>query len=274
MDSLENKVCDVFMGEEEEEEYSAESELNQSPENFCDELQNHHQAERTLFWESQEAMLQEIIERYNVEDWELREEVGQILKEAKKATPYECNCRKPDSTTTSYGCSHCLRKLVVSLLSLRGYNASLRFSKWDSTNKFPGGSHEYIEVMMPKTQTRKKQMPYLIELELRDQFEIAKAGEEYKKLLSLLPESYIGKPEYMTAIIRVMCGASKRSMKEKKIHMGPWRKSSFMQMKWSARNNNNNTCISSTLPPSFHLMTQATNEACNRVPRAHTMIVT
>lgn len=90
--------------------------------------------------------------------------------------------------------------------------------------------------MTASTSTRKKQIPFLIELEFRDQFQIAKAGEEYQKLVSCLPEFYIGKAEYLTAIVQVMCNAAKKSMKEKKMHLGPWRKSSFMQMKWSGFN--------------------------------------
>lgn len=97
------------------------------------------------------------------------------------------------------------------------------------------GSHEYIEVIASTSKT-KKQIPFLIELEFRDQFQIAKACEEYQKLVSCLPEFYIGKQEYLTAIVRVMCGAAKKSMKEKKMHLGPWRKRSFMQMKWSSFN--------------------------------------
>lgn len=83
------------------------------------------------------------------------------------------------------------------------------------------------------TSSRKKQIPYLVEVEFRDQFEIAKPCEEYRKLLSLLPEYYIGKVDYLNAVVRIVCGAAKRSMKEKKIHMGPWRETSFMLMKWS-----------------------------------------
>lgn len=73
----------------------------------------------------------------------------------------------------------------------------------------------------------------MIELEFRDQFEIAKACDEYKKLVEQLPVCYVGKADYLKAIVGVMCGAAKRSMEEKKLHMGPWRKRSFMQMKWS-----------------------------------------
>ena len=90
--------------------------------------------------------------------------------------------------------------------------------------------------MIASTVRRKKQITFLIELEFRDQFQIAKAGKAYKKLVSCLPEFYIGKPEYLTAIVRVTCGAAKKSMKEKKMHMGPWRKNGFMQMKWSGFN--------------------------------------
>lgn len=271
MNSLENKVC-LFMGDE--EQCSEKSELeNFKSENFIDELQNHHE-ERALFWESQEAMLQEIIERYNMVGRELREKVGKILEEAKKAPQNKCNCKKPNMTT-SFGCPHCLRTFVVSVLSLRGYKASLSHSKWDSTKKVPGGSHEYIEVMA-KTQTRKKQMPYLIELELRDQFQIGRAGEEYKNLVSMLPEFYVGRPECLTAIIRVMCSVAKRSMKEKNIHMGPWRKRSFMQMKWSGLNNTTTTTWTSpSLPTSFHFMQATSNKACKiRVSGAHTVVVT
>ncbi|XP_057751736.1 uncharacterized protein LOC130969853 [Arachis stenosperma] len=51
-----------------------------------------------------------------------------------------------------------------------------------------------------------------------------------------LPELYVGKPECLTAIVRVMCEAAKKSMKKKKLHIGPWRKSGFMQLKWSGFN--------------------------------------
>ena len=65
---------------------------------------------------------------------------------------------------------------------------------------------------------------------------MANACEDYNKLIEQLPETYIGKPEHLNAIVRVMCDAAKRSTAERNIHLGPWRKMSFMQMKWSAPN--------------------------------------
>ncbi|KAJ6858992.1 hypothetical protein NC652_041329 [Populus alba x Populus x berolinensis] len=95
------------------------------------------------------------------------------------------------------GCTICLRQRVVNLLTQKGFEASLCTSKWKNTRKHPGGS------------------------------------DEYRNLVALLPEYYVGKADYLNAIVGILCDAAKRSMKEKKIHMGPWRKRSFMQMKWS-----------------------------------------
>lgn len=92
--------------------------------------------------------------------------------------------------------------------------------------------------MTAKSQGKKKKIKFLIEIEFRDEFKMAKACDEHKKLIEQLPETYIGKPEHLNAIVRIMCDAAKRSTTEKKIHMGPWRKKSFMKMKWSASHEN------------------------------------
>ncbi|TKY71065.1 hypothetical protein E2542_SST07360 [Spatholobus suberectus] len=238
MDSLEEKMF-MFM-DEQYNYYSNESELHRSVEDLWWEnnSDSDDSPERNLYWESQVALLQEILERYHLSGSKLRGEVGRIIKEI-KASDF-CSCLKPYSSD----CTTCLRRRVVTGLCDRGFSTNLCISKWGTTKKFPGGCHEYIEVIA-STSTRKKQIHFLIELELREQFQIAKACENYHKLVSCLPEFYVGKPEYLTAIVRVMCNAAKKSMKEKKMHVGPWRKSSFMQMKWSGFNQTCNSKKSS-----------------------------
>lgn len=199
-------------------------------EDLSDEFENDPRDDsikRTVFWESQEALLQEILERYVSVNIKLREEIERIIEEAKN-TDF-CSCEKPKSDD---GCINCFRKTVVKLLRQKGYNAKLCTSKWKSTKEIPGGMHEYIQVIV-NTHGRKKQIPVLIEPELRDQFKIAKACNEYQKLVNQLPEYYIGKFDYLNAIITVLCEAAKQSMKEKKLYRGPWRKRKFMEMKWS-----------------------------------------
>ncbi|MED6179574.1 hypothetical protein PIB30_001866 [Stylosanthes scabra] len=231
MESLEEKVSMFMDYDEEEHQYECDSSMEDL---LCSEnLGGCHSgdslAETTLYWESQVALLQEIMERHESTGLKLKQEVGQIIKEV-KASDF-CSCFKPNPSN----CSTCFRRQVVAMLCHKGFNTKLRISKWGTTKKFPGGSHEYIEVIA-STVSRKKQITFLVELEFRDQFKIAKAGKAYQKLVSCLPELYVGKQECLTAIVRVMCEAAKKSLKEKKMHIGPWRKSGFMQMKWSGFN--------------------------------------
>ncbi|KAJ0085158.1 uncharacterized protein LOC116121398 [Pistacia vera] len=183
--------------------------------------------EKIIYWETQEALLQEILERNSLTGQKLRQEVMRIVELSRERE--FCRCSKPSSNG---GCTHCLRRLVVNLLRDKGFNASLCTSQWKRTKKYPGGRHEYIEILTIAS-GRTKQLPLVVELEFRDQFEIAKACDEYGKLVAQLPEFYIGKPKYLSTIVRILCEAAKKSLKEKKIHMGPWRKRSFMEMKWS-----------------------------------------
>ncbi|KAJ6884550.1 hypothetical protein NC652_031528 [Populus alba x Populus x berolinensis] len=251
LDSLEENVS-VFFPEDfaEESDRSFEDEDDYEPDDGF-----HDPMERAIFWESQEALLQttlivtgnngatctvanlqlltmnrvqigwEVLNRCSKTGSKLRQEVYRITGVAKEAD--FCSCLKP-----SKGCTSCLRQRVVNLLTQKGFVAALCTSKWKNTKKYPGGKHEYVE-MIASTVGSKKKIPYLIELEFRDQFEMAKACDEYRNLVAKLPEYYIGKAEYLNAIVGILCDAAKRSMKEKKIHMGPWRKRSFMQMKWS-----------------------------------------
>ncbi|XP_028082428.1 uncharacterized protein LOC114283759 [Camellia sinensis] len=225
---------------EEEEDHSSDSnwadEDDDDDDDDDDEEDDHdHESnnsnesqERALYWESQESLLQEIVEHHRSTGGKLRKEINGLIEKARETNI--CKCVNPKSDGW---CSRCLRQRVVTMLCCRGLHATLCTSKWTHTPKFPGGTHEYIEVTA-STQSRKKQVIFLIELEFRDEFKMGKACNEYHHLIKQLPEIYIGKAEHLNAIVRVVCDAAKRSTMEKKIHMGPWRKTSFMQKKWSA----------------------------------------
>ncbi|XP_059302852.1 uncharacterized protein LOC132054934 [Lycium ferocissimum] len=186
--------------------------------------------ETAIYWESQEALLQEILEQYRLIGSKVREGITRNVERAREGNICECSNPKVGAS-----CAKCFRKRVVHHLCEKGFNASLCTSKWNHTSKMPGGRHEYIEVIA-STQGRKKKVPLLIELEFRDEFKMAKACKEYSKLISQLPEVFIGKSEHLNAIVRLMCDAAKRSTAQQRIHLGPWRKRNFMQMKWSSYN--------------------------------------
>lgn len=72
----------------------------------------------------------------------------------------------------------------------------------------------------------------IIELNFRAEFEMARANEEYNMLIKRLPEMFVGKIERLLGLVKILCAAAKKCMKEKKMHMGPWRKHCYMQAKW------------------------------------------
>lgn len=86
--------------------------------------------------------------------------------------------------------------------------------------------------MVEITGSKKREVRVIIELNFRSEFEIAKAGDEYNRLVERLPEIFVGKVERLENVIKILCGAAKKSMKEKKMHLGPWRKHKYMQAKW------------------------------------------
>ncbi|KAH0776522.1 hypothetical protein KY290_007933 [Solanum tuberosum] len=178
----------------------------------------------------------EILEQYRLIGSKVREGITRSVEGARDVgiTNVICECSTGKVGRPS-SCAKCFRRRVVEELCEKGFNASLCTSKWNHTSKMPGGRHEYIQVIA-STQGRKKKVPLLIELEFRDEFKLAKSCKEYSKLITLLPQVFIGKSEHLNAIVRLMCDAAKRSTAQQRIHLAPWRKRNFMQMKWSAYN--------------------------------------
>lgn len=92
------------------------------------------------------------------------------------------------------------------------------------------GEHSYVDVVV---QTRSgKAVRVVVELSFRAEFEVARAGAEYRALVAALPEVFVGRADRLRAVVKAMCAAAKQCMKENNMHMGPWRKHKYMQAKW------------------------------------------
>ncbi|XP_039025578.1 uncharacterized protein LOC120158918 [Hibiscus syriacus] len=103
-----------------------------------------------LYWESQEALLQEILERYALVGAKLRQEINGIIEEARETVFCSCKNQKQtqkQSPRTEAGCINCLRMRVIHLLCRRGLNATLCVSKWKHIKNHRAGTHEYIKVI-------------------------------------------------------------------------------------------------------------------------------
>ncbi|KAI6672999.1 hypothetical protein NL676_000905 [Syzygium grande] len=150
----------------------------------------------------------------------------------------QCDCLK----SAAGGCRSCLRRDICDRLRRNGFNCAICKSKWGSSPAIPSGEHTYLEVV-DESSSKKGAVRVIIELNFRAEFEMARACEGYNRLVSRLPEVFVGKAERLRPLIKALCAAAKRCTKEKGIHMGPWRKHKYMQAKWLG------TCDHSTLSP-------------------------
>ncbi|XP_043691282.1 uncharacterized protein LOC122641982 [Telopea speciosissima] len=118
-----------------------------------------------------------------------------------------------------------VKRLLMNRLRERGLDAGLCKSRWEKMGRFPGGDYEYIDVIVEGTR-------YMVEVTLEAEFTIARATDGYLSLLELFPSTFVGKPEELKQVVRLMCVAAKESMKRKNMPVPPWRKNAYMQAKW------------------------------------------
>ncbi|KAF9610606.1 hypothetical protein IFM89_023494 [Coptis chinensis] len=181
--------------------------------------------ERKVFWEAQQEVLHETLSRTSSLESRIRKATKETLKTTQSAGTI-CICQRP----MAQGCRKCLMSDISDGLCKAGYNSAICKSKWKSSPDIPSGEHTYIDVV--DKNTKKREMRLVIELNFRAEFEMARASVEYNQLVNNLPEVFVGKAERLRTLIKIMCSAAKTCMREKKMHMGPWRKQKYMQAKW------------------------------------------
>ncbi|XXG50414.1 hypothetical protein AAC387_Pa02g4436 [Persea americana] len=121
------------------------------------------------------------------------------------------------------------RRSVMASLRDSGYNAGICKTKWETIGGLTGGNYEFIDVVRSGSG---KWQRYLIDLDFEAEFEVARPTEQYARLLQGLPRIYIGRPEEMKQIVRIIADAAKKSLKSRDLHLPPWRKNRYMQAKW------------------------------------------
>ncbi|KAI3456257.1 hypothetical protein Pfo_012920 [Paulownia fortunei] len=196
-----------------------------------EEKENQNENENTgagddNFWETQHQLLQSTICRTTSLESRIRNITKEALKEAQQSGNV-CACGRPADN----GCRKCLMEEVCRRLQNAGFNSAICKSKWRSSPDIPSGEHTFMDVV-DNSNSKKGEVRVIIELNFRAEFEMARANEEYNKLINRLPEIFVGKIERLLGLLKILCAAAKKCMKEKKMHMGPWRKHRYMQAKW------------------------------------------
>ncbi|KAL8113016.1 uncharacterized protein LOC141668693 [Apium graveolens] len=192
-----------------------------------DEVENTNRIveDNIKFWEDQHSLLQATLYRTSSLESRIRNCTKEALKEAQVSGDV-CSCQNP----VFGGCRSCLMKQVSGCLQNAGFDSAICKSKWKNLPDIPSGEHTFVDIV--DRNTKKGEVRIILELNFRGEFEMAKASEEYNRLVSTLPEVFVGKVERLLSLTTILCSAAKKCMKDRKMHLGPWRKNRYMQAKW------------------------------------------
>ncbi|KAG0464746.1 hypothetical protein HPP92_018910 [Vanilla planifolia] len=117
------------------------------------------------------------------------------------------------------------RKIASVGLRDLGYDASICKSFWEKSPSFPAGEHEYVDVIVDGER-------FLIDVDFRSEFEIARSTKNYRTVLQMLPTIFVGKEDRLQQVVAVVSEAARQSLKKKGLHFPPWRKPEYMRAKW------------------------------------------
>ncbi|KAJ4830805.1 hypothetical protein Tsubulata_016944 [Turnera subulata] len=154
---------------------------------------------------------------------DLQEEVNNIQRACDQIIAAE-----QATSSSSPSKSHALiinKRTLMSGLRDRGFDAGLCKSRWQKFGRYQSGQYEYVDVNVDGNR-------YIVEVSLAAEFEIARPTKRYTELLQVFPRVFIGKPEKLKEIARLMCSGIRESMKSIGMHVPPWRRNGYMQVKW------------------------------------------
>ncbi|XP_073054002.1 uncharacterized protein [Primulina eburnea] len=117
------------------------------------------------------------------------------------------------------------KRRVMARLRSGGFDAGLCKSKWEKQGRCPSGDYEYIDVNTGGSR-------YIVEIFLAGEFTVARPTGCYVSLLKNFPPIFIGRPDQLKQVVRLMSNAIRKSMKSAGIHVPPWRRLTYMQAKW------------------------------------------
>lgn len=123
-----------------------------------------------------------------------------------------------------------MRRPVMKRLRQEGYNAAICKSRWNHGDGLPAGDYEFIDVIVEDKNGKHDR--FIVDIDFKAQFEIARASSRYSQLLNVLPRLYVGRAERLKQILMIMSNAAKRSLKDQGLHLPPWRKQRYMHAKW------------------------------------------
>ncbi|KAI9113849.1 hypothetical protein K1719_015100 [Acacia pycnantha] len=124
-----------------------------------------------------------------------------------------------------------LRKWLVLKLKMEGLDASLCHTCWATSLGCPAGEYEYVEVNITEGENGSP-VRLIVDIDFRSQFELARPTQYYREMTESLPVIFVGTENKLRRIISLLCSAAKQSLRDKGLHVPPWRTTCYMQSKW------------------------------------------
>ncbi|CAI7779490.1 unnamed protein product [Closterium sp. NIES-53] len=196
---------------------------------------------------------------------ELFADVIAALKTAKKEAS-SSNAAGANSSTATSGTSNGasssgsngnLRRAVMCLLRSKGYDAAVCKARWEHSKGLPGGTYEYIDVILPcqgsaaaaattttaaaATTTAAATTPspfspsdrIIVDIEFRAQFQIARPTFAFDAVVHSAPIIFVGRLNRLLKITEVLADATRQSLREQGLHLPPWRRAEYLRTKWA-----------------------------------------
>lgn len=165
---------------------------------------------------------------------------------------------KPDACSSS-----CILYSIVALLQSSGYDAAVCATKWQGSGKVPGGiahfytprtlylflifssfllpivsqhgivgEHEFIDVLEHESSGVSER--YIIDIDFRSHFQIARAINPYNAVLQSLPTVFVGTSTKLKQLLRIMVEATTYSLEQNSMPLPPWRSLPYLEAKWES----------------------------------------
>ncbi|GMH06684.1 hypothetical protein Nepgr_008524 [Nepenthes gracilis] len=126
-----------------------------------------------------------------------------------------------------------LKKWLVERLRMDGHVASLCLTSWVTRPGCSSGNYEYIDVVVEDESGESERL--ILDIDFRSQFEVARPTPSYAELSSALPFIFVGNEDKLSGIINILCAAAEESLRERGLHVPPWRTAAYMKSKWLSR---------------------------------------
>lgn len=122
-------------------------------------------------------------------------------------------------------------KLVLMIKMLR---ITVSFNILCCLSFFSGnvGEHEFIDVIAHNNSGVSER--YIIDIDFRSHFQIARAVKPYNVVLSSVPAIYVGTMTKLKQLLRIMVEAVRYSLKQNSMPLPPWRSLPYLEAKWES----------------------------------------